>query len=655
MRHKLLMLIMAIFITSASYADLYIWGGGGTEALPYYWDDTDDGGDGVNEDADHWGVIRVPNVDGTDAVIINSGGVRIDAGLTVEGESFLEVNGGYLWCNGLDAGSVTAGARVTISGGFADCQWISGFAGSVFEIRGGKVNVRGGNEPIPDRVDGYIDFTGHSGTITAPAKSQAYFETKILGGNIRIDGIQLTAVDENINGKSFILSGTTLTLKDVSVAHDPDPFDGETDVELDRELAWKTAMDPNNPALINSDVLRHFVFIGSDEDPNLRLITIIDAEDPPAETVSFAVEGLQRDRTYYWRIDQGIGDWPAGDPNNLIGQVWTFETKKSTPIIDPVPAEARGFVGGEVEMTVSAINPYTSDTEGLEYQWYQVPSTPIIGADTPTLIVEGLTEEDEGTGYFCRVTIPGVSFADSGTITILINKLILHWPLDGDPNDVSGSGMDGVAQGDPTYGQGILDRAVIVDGAEDAISYVLPAEETFPQFTVSLWAKPLAINQATNSSPFNNDSSGNDFQIELTSSNRYRYNGSATAEFGDVVLDEWAHLAVSCDGAETRLYFNGQYVATVNEVRNVFGQYTIGVNRAGATFFNGAIDDVKVYNYAMDPFQVADIYIKVKPDEKICAQALPGDVNGDCTINLEDILGFARDWLKCNIVPDCIN
>ena len=61
-------------------------------------------------------------------------------------------------------------------------------------------------------MTGAIDFTGDSGTFTLPNKSSAYIEGKIILGVLTIDGVALSAVDKVVNGKSFNIDGTTLTL-----------------------------------------------------------------------------------------------------------------------------------------------------------------------------------------------------------------------------------------------------------------------------------------------------------------------------------------------------------------------------------------------------------------------------------------------------------
>ena len=47
----------------------------------------------------------------------------------------------------------------------------------------------------------------------------------------------------------------------------------------------------------------------------------------------------------------------------------------------------------------------------------------------------------------------------------------------------------------------------------------------------------------------------------------------------------------------------------------------------------------------LGPYGTGGVVLKIVP---VCAQDFPGDVNGDCKVNLEDFALMAADWLKCS-------
>ena len=70
--------------------------------------------------------------------------------------------------------------------------------------------------------------------------------------------------------------------------------------------------------------------------------------------------------------------------------------------------------------------------------------------------------------------------------------------------------------------------------------------------------------------------------------------------------------------------------------------------------FNGALDDIRIYNYAFDKYGVADLFYEVSragvciDTEKYVAAY---DLNSNCKIDLADFAILASEWLKCGRYP----
>ena len=95
-----------------------------------------------------------------------------------------------------------------------------------------------------------------------------------------------------------------------------------------------------------------------------------------------------------------------------------------------------------------------------------------------------------------------------------------------------------------------------------------------------------------------------------------------TSEDGTVPNEEWTHIAATCDGAVAKLYINGKSVGE-KEVQTPLsfadtaemGQTTeafredptdVGVSKP-SQFFQGSIDDLRVYNVVLTDEQIADL------------------------------------------------
>jgi hypothetical protein len=174
--------------------------------------------------------------------------------------------------------------------------------------------------------------------------------------------------------------------------------------------------------------------------------------------------------------------------------------------------------------------------------------------------------------------IPGSTVADTDPVC--------WWKFDGDANDSSGYNRNGTENGGPTYASGYDGQAIVLDGIDDYVVYSF-AQQTWSAYTVAVWVRTDTLGQDQYSSVFNNNSSGADFQIDVDGADNYRYRGSATGLFG-AVSASWMHLAATCDGSNTTLYYNGKSVGTVAAADTVFGRFAVGVNRNTANWFAGS-------------------------------------------------------------------
>jgi len=70
--------------------------------------------------------------------------------------------------------------------------------------------------------------------------------------------------------------------------------------------------------------------------------------------------------------------------------------------------------------------------------------------------------------------------------------------------------------------------------------------------------------------------------------------------------------------------------------------------------YEGLLDKVSIYSYALSQIDVAVLYTDVMTGESICMEQIKHDYNGDCRVDILDFAMFAADWLECNLVPECM-
>jgi cyclophilin family peptidyl-prolyl cis-trans isomerase len=85
----------------------------------------------------------------------------------------------------------------------------------------------------------------------------------------------------------------------------------------------------------------------------------------------------------------------------------------------------------------------------------------------------------------------------------------------------------------------------------------------------------------------------------------------------------------------------------------VFGEVLSGMDVVDAVAAAAVHTENNADGEPMDNVPVSDIIIQratITQNVPFCAEKLPGDVNGDCTVNLEDFSKMAENWLSCNSI-----
>jgi hypothetical protein len=75
-----------------------------------------------------------------------------------------------------------------------------------------------------------------------------------------------------------------------------------------------------------------------------------------------------------------------------------------------------------------------------------------------------------------------------------------------------------------------------------------------------------------------------------------------------LAANAWVHLAATYDGANQRLYVNGTQVASRAQTGPILtstGALRIGGNNVFGEYFNGRVDEVRVYNRALTQAEIA--------------------------------------------------
>ncbi len=306
-----------------------------------------------------------------------------------------------------------------------------------------------------------------------------------------------------------------------------------------------------------------------------------------------------------------------------------FGTNTTSPAITGLSASKTVYAGGAPILSVAA-----SGTPPLTYQWSS-NGVPISGATGSSLAFSHVLT-NATAAYTVKVTNP---FGNSNSAPINLAVVLppngyaaavmndnpsAFWRLDEgsgtNMTDYAGE-LDGSYTGAFTLGApGITsDPAVTLSGGNGQVSYSSVLNPSGP-FTVEMWAKLATVGTyALSSSQLRSGSSRFGYIL-------YAFNGGSgwTVQMGNaagvtvqiigstpLVAGNWYHVALTYDGGSNAVLYTFGYVdGTANNVGggnfipNPSAPFEVGVRNGGAFPFNGTLDEVAFYNYALTQAQI---------------------------------------------------
>ncbi len=455
------------------------------------------------------------------------------------------------------------------------------------------------------------------------------------------------------------------------LTYNPQPSHGETDMALDVELSWSTMLDPSNPTQPHLGVTDHWVYLS--ESPYLTADDLV--ETVPVGVTQISPPSLEANKRYYWAVDEQLSDGSF-----VLGLTWTFETVKTLASFDPPagsqPRNARADVGETVVFAATAGVSASPDMP-IAYQWYRgLPgdtSRPMVdepghiaGAETQQLSIT-VTSTDEDS-YFCRATNDAGAM-DSIAATLLIKRMLAWYKFENNLNDSVGVGHGTMTN--PAYVDGMDGKALNFDGT----NYVDLGREGFPKAGLGngLGAGSLSfwINTPKTDISFVgtfNDGATTGFRVEYTSGNSLsllvRDDSGVGVSRGIApagsILNAWHLVTCTWDAetGETAIYLDGASTGLVTSSQpSRFSpwQYpmVIGARQNRATlewFYTGAMDDYRLYNYPLNPYEVAELYTSLKGG-RILVEYPVGDLSQDGVVDQADLEILRSHWLECGWAP----
>ena len=230
--------------------------------------------------------------------------------------------------------------------------------------------------------------------------------------------------------------------------------------------------------------------------------------------------------------------------------------------------------------------------------------------------------------------------ADDNEPTIFGGPAKAVYKFEDNANDVTGDNNASSTSNVTYTSSGKFNKAAVFNGSSSKIT-LANGSFRYNELSISVWVKPAGSGNRTifdNYDIESGSSKGALFRID-NSTNKARfviYNGDCTNPYPDdtscsnvtaavstsaISTSEYTHIVVTMKLGELKMYINGELdVSTITQSIGYKSDCTtnIGVSihpyTSGESFFNGEIDQVRIYNGVVSDVGVAELYAETVSD-----------------------------------------
>jgi methionine-rich copper-binding protein CopC len=344
----------------------------------------------------------------------------------------------------------------------------------------------------------------------------------------------------------------------------------------------------------------------------------------------------------------------ATAPTSLITNLTPNQqvTAGTTVNITGTASDAAGGLLAAVEISVDGGATWhrATGTTSWTYTWIPV-------ASGPALILTRAVDDSINL----EVPSSGVTVAVKSATTSTTGLVAAYGFNEGSGStvtDSSGRGNNGTISG-ATWVNGLSGKALSFNGTSNWVTVAdSNSLDLTSGMTLEAWVKPSALNDF--STVIMKERTGDlvyslyaaDGQGNPPSS--YMSGTRSVVGLSPLTLNSWSHLAVTYDDSNLVLYVNGVLIATQNlpgGITTSTGALRIGGNSIWGEFFNGLVDEVRVYSRPLTQAEIlADLSTPiggsvdaVAPTASITSPAAGANVSGivNVAINASDNLVVA--------------
>ena len=300
----------------------------------------------------------------------------------------------------------------------------------------------------------------------------------------------------------------------------------------------------------------------------------------------------------------------------------------------------RGTAGntGQLYVTVNGSKVlYPGDPADLQLGWqaWNIPLTDFGGVNLQSVETLGIGIDNNGAGgtlYFDDIRLYPYPRELITPVQPDPAGLAGQWKLDEGSGttaqDSSGNGHDGTLNGNPLWVAGYLDGALEFDGFGDTLNFATgPSLSGTTDFSVAAWIKTSATANGVVIQQRNGGWNG-EYRLRVNGTgvlNFMVYGGGS--QFDDLTTTRtvndgnWHHVMAVRQGGRGYIYIDGSLEASGNSTfvapLDASIEVAVGADiRDSADYFDGAIDDVRIYERPLSYAEAAGLADRTEPFDK---------------------------------------
>lgn len=324
-----------------------------------------------------------------------------------------------------------------------------------------------------------------------------------------------------------------------------------------------------------------------------------------------------------------ISDMDSGDGNVLTLDQWDHV------VVVHDGTEDKIYLNGSLVATKSVAGDLNNTTHVLGFGYDAVDGGSFFNGDLDDILIFDSALDDAGVAAL---------FAAQSTEPVFPPGLVASYSFDGNLRDDSdyenhGKGTDI----DFTTDQfGFGNKAVEFNGTSSGVTAENSAHLNSPTTTVLFWVKANSLPASGEIYIASFGGWQERWKISAPGHGKMVWTTHAATccsdlDAGDgneLVIGEWMHAAFVHDGTEDKIYINGQLVAqkaAAGDLAETTHPLGIGYDPIDvANYFDGAIDEFQIYNYALTDTDINNIYVEqsvviIDPDPKVLDLTFSGD------------------------------